>query len=80
MASYEIDKIMQVQKVLFLVPFEHLQDEQEVVKRGIYYFDAKLFLVKVWNLEMDLKTEDIKTLPVWIQFQDLDVKFWEVPV
>ena len=25
---------------------------------------------------MDLKTEEIKSLPIWVQFLDLDVKFW----
>lgn len=47
-------------------------------KRGVYFFDSKPFIVKGWNPEMDLHTEDIKSLPLWIQFPNLDVKYWGV--
>lgn len=75
-AGYELDKIVQVQKWVFLLRFFNLQDKHTVVHKGTSYFDAKPFLVKGWNPEMDLKTEKIKSLPIWVQFLDLDVKFW----
>ncbi|KAJ8419936.1 hypothetical protein Cgig2_015016 [Carnegiea gigantea] len=71
-AIFEIDKIIQVHKGKLLVRFENLQDKMIVEKRGVYYFDSKPFLVKGWNLEMDLHTESIKTLLIWVQFPDLD--------
>ncbi|KAJ8446942.1 hypothetical protein Cgig2_026440 [Carnegiea gigantea] len=75
-AAYEIDKILMVKKGLFLVRFIHLQDKLTVERRGIYYFDKKPFLVKGWNPEMDLNTESIKFLPLWVQFPNLDIKYW----
>ena len=47
-----------------------------MVKRGIYYFDAKPLLVKGWNPEMDLNTESINALLLWLQLLDLDVNYW----
>ena len=47
-----------------------------VVNKGIYFFDKKPFLVKAWNPEMDINTESIKSLPLWVQFPDLDIKYW----
>ncbi|KAJ8420136.1 hypothetical protein Cgig2_033118 [Carnegiea gigantea] len=73
-AAYELDKIIQVRKGVFLVWFCNLQDKHTVVHKGIYYFDAKPFLVKGWSREMDLKTEEIQL--IWVHFPDLDVKFW----
>ena len=64
--AYDIDQIVQVIKGLFLVRFIQLQDKVEVEKKGLYYFDRKPFLVKGWTREMDLHTEAIKSLPLWV--------------
>ena len=42
----------------------------------MYYFNSKPFLVKGWNPEIDMHTEAIKSLPLWAQLPDLDVKYW----
>jgi len=52
-----------------------LLDKQMVERRGVYYSDSKPFLLKGWNPEMDMHTEEIKSLPLWVQFPDLDVKY-----
>ncbi|KAJ8436173.1 hypothetical protein Cgig2_034201 [Carnegiea gigantea] len=61
-ASMDIDKI--------------IHDKQTVEKRGVYFVDSKPFFVKGWNPEMDVHTETIQSLPLWVQFPDLDVKYW----
>ncbi|KAJ8420726.1 hypothetical protein Cgig2_010421 [Carnegiea gigantea] len=50
-------------------------DIDKVIK-AIYFFDNKPFLMKGQNREMDLCTESIKSLPMWVQFSDLDIKYW----
>ncbi|KAJ8425229.1 hypothetical protein Cgig2_019118 [Carnegiea gigantea] len=74
--AFEIDKILQVRKGFFLIRFGNLQDKLAVKKRGIYYFDAKPFLVMGWNPQMDLQNENIKSLPIWVHLPELDIKFW----
>ncbi|KAJ8424767.1 hypothetical protein Cgig2_017419 [Carnegiea gigantea] len=75
-ANYEIDKVLQVRKGVFLVRFTSIQDKITVEQRGLYYFDSKPFFVKSWNPEMDLHTETITSLPLWVQLHDLDIKYW----
>ncbi|KAJ8421089.1 hypothetical protein Cgig2_025552 [Carnegiea gigantea] len=41
-------------------------------RRGFIFLDSKPFLLKVWNSEMDLHMESIKSLPLWIRLLDLD--------
>ena len=65
-SAYELDKIIQVRKGVFLVCFVRMQDKTTVEKKGMSYFDSKPFLVKGWNLEMELFIESIKSLPLWI--------------
>jgi len=56
------------------VRFANLQDKMAVEKRRIYYFDSKPLLVKGWNPKMDLKIDEIKSLPLWVQFPNLDIR------
>ncbi|KAJ8426043.1 hypothetical protein Cgig2_021401 [Carnegiea gigantea] len=72
----EIDKVCLVRKGVFLVRFQNLNDQFTVVQRGVYFFDNKPFIVKPWSEDMDLNTEDLVSLPVWVRFPDLDVKYW----
>ena len=44
--NFDIDKICQVKKGVFLVRFKHLHEQSIVVQRGVYYFDNKSLLVK----------------------------------
>ena len=49
-----------------------------MVQRGIYFFDNKPFMVKPWNSEMQINTEAITLLPIWVQFPELDIKYWGI--
>jgi len=53
-----------------------VQDKEQVVKKGVYFFDSKPFVVKEWNPDMDLPIENIKSLPLWIRLPELDIKYW----
>ncbi|KAJ8425200.1 LOW QUALITY PROTEIN: hypothetical protein Cgig2_004322 [Carnegiea gigantea] len=64
--AYKIDKILLVKKGVFLVRFVHLYDKNLGKKKGFYYFDNKPLLVNSWNPSMDLQTERIKSLPLWV--------------
>ena len=47
-----------------------------MVQKGVYFFDNKPFIVKPWNENMDLNTEELVSLPIWVRFPDHDVKYW----
>ncbi|KAJ8425740.1 hypothetical protein Cgig2_000800 [Carnegiea gigantea] len=74
--SYEIDKILQVRRGIFLVRFQNPEDRDKVLKKGIYHFDSKPLMVKGWNPNMDLCTESSESLPIWIRLPELDLKYW----
>ncbi|KAJ8423584.1 hypothetical protein Cgig2_002913 [Carnegiea gigantea] len=74
-AQFEIDQMLQVRRDLFLVRFLHLQDKLTVEKRGFYFFDNKPFVVKGWNADLEMKTENLKSLPLWIRLLNLELKY-----
>jgi len=64
-----------VRKGVYLVRFQNLNDQFTVVQKGAYFFDNKPFIVKPWNENMDLNTEELVSLPIRVRFPDLDVKY-----
>ncbi|KAJ8421327.1 hypothetical protein Cgig2_012819 [Carnegiea gigantea] len=53
-----------------------MTDQAAVVQRGVYFFDNKPFIVKPWREDLNLNTENLATLPVWVRFPYLEVKYW----
>ncbi|KAJ8431726.1 hypothetical protein Cgig2_013425 [Carnegiea gigantea] len=73
---HTITKIAMVRKGLFIVRFDNERDKLQVTQRGIYFFDNKLMVVKPWNEAMKLNVQNIQSLPLWVQFPELDIKYW----
>ncbi|KAJ8420198.1 hypothetical protein Cgig2_028421 [Carnegiea gigantea] len=48
------------------------------MQREVYFFYWKPFLVKPRNQEMDINTETISFLPIWVQFSNLDINFCKI--
>ena len=59
---------------MFLVQFKRLEDQLQAINKGVYYFAP--FIVKLWNTEMEIYTEEIASLPIWVQLPSLDIKYW----
>jgi len=72
----DIDKVVMVRKGVFLVRFCNLFDKMTVVQGGVYFFDKKSFIVKAWNEDLSLDTNSLQSLPIWVQFLELDIKYW----
>ncbi|KAL9236877.1 hypothetical protein vseg_011497 [Gypsophila vaccaria] len=61
---------------IFLVRFHSIEMKDKVLQSGYYLFDNKSLIVKGGTKDIELKAEKVKTVPVWVQFHDLPVKFW----
>ncbi|KAJ8430872.1 hypothetical protein Cgig2_011335 [Carnegiea gigantea] len=72
-ANKSIDKVVLTRKGLFLVRFTNIQDKLDVIQRGVYFFDKKPFIVEVWNGNLSLDTSSLQSLPIWVQFLELDI-------
>ena len=76
--QYAVDKVVTGRKWMYLVRFGTIIHRDEVLGKGIFYFDRKPFIVKAWNEHLDLYASAIPSLPIWVQFPELDVKYWAV--
>jgi len=69
---------MQVRRGLFLVRFVNLQDKIAVESRGFYFFGNKPFVVKGWNPDLEMSTDNLKSIPLWIRLPNLELKYWGI--
>ncbi|KAM3319394.1 hypothetical protein P3S67_006594 [Capsicum chacoense] len=53
-----------------------LLGKQNVLQGGIYHFDNKSFIAKEWAHELKFTKEELKTVPIWVKFPDLNFKYW----
>ncbi|KAJ8424909.1 hypothetical protein Cgig2_001552 [Carnegiea gigantea] len=74
--DYAINKVLLVKKGFYLVRFEDYQDTLQVIQKGFFTFDQKPFIVKPWSPKMNINTESISSLPIWVHFPELDIKYW----
>ncbi|KAJ8424334.1 hypothetical protein Cgig2_029025 [Carnegiea gigantea] len=50
--------------------------DPDVVASWVYFVDKKPMLVKPWNPKLDIHAETIVSLPIWVQFIGLELKYW----
>jgi len=61
---------------IVLVRFDSIAGKNEAIQGGIYHFDNKPFIVKVWNEDMEFTREELYTVPIWVILPGLDFKYW----
>ncbi|XP_074305740.1 uncharacterized protein LOC141640960 [Silene latifolia] len=71
-----IDKISFLPNGIFSVRFKEMKDKEEVLNAGYHMFDNKSLIVKPWQEDVDLLTEEVKVIPAWIRIHGLPLKFW----
>ena len=73
--DFAIDKVILIKQNLYLVRFVEYQAAVTVTQKGFYH-NHKPLIVKARTLEMETNINAISSLPIWIQFLDLDIKCW----
>ena len=58
-----------------MVRFVNLKHTLTVVQEGVFFFDDKMFIVTAWTPKMDINMEATSTLPIQVQFHNLDIKY-----
>ncbi|KAL2894592.1 hypothetical protein RDABS01_010501 [Bienertia sinuspersici] len=80
-SNLRVDKVIGIQKGLFLVRFTTMENRDKILSRERPFFDSKPMVIKPWTTDMDLTREVIKTIPIWVKvmvnFKYLGIKALE---
>ncbi|CAI9089973.1 OLC1v1024631C1 [Oldenlandia corymbosa var. corymbosa] len=71
-----IDKILLMDNGVYIARFKSMAAKEEVLRSNIYHFDHHPLIVKDWSVEEGFKLEDVKMVPVWVQFSKLQLRYW----
>lgn len=72
----KVDTVGSPRYGLFLVRFHTEQDRDEVLNGGYLFFNNRPVVMKAWDVDMDLSKNNIRIVPIWIQLEELDLKYW----
>ncbi|XP_019252629.1 PREDICTED: uncharacterized protein LOC109231421 [Nicotiana attenuata] len=70
------DKVAQVNRGLFLVRFTQAESRMKVLEEGVQMFNKKPVIIKPWSPDIDTRKDSFSTVPIWIRFPGLDIKYW----
>ncbi|XP_074290657.1 uncharacterized protein LOC141617369 [Silene latifolia] len=74
--KFNIDKISFMPNGVFLVRFKSVEMKDKVLNSGYYMFDNKPMIVKSWTRDLEMRKEEVSSVPAWIRMHNLPLKFW----
>ncbi|KAM6589753.1 hypothetical protein CsatA_012358 [Cannabis sativa] len=61
---------------IFIIRFNSLKDRDQILEGGYIFFNRRPVIMKAWDPNVNFKKEDVKKVPIWVQLEDLDLKYW----
>lgn len=74
--KFGVDKVSLAGRGIFLVRFKTMENCDNVLKGGPYFFDSKPMYCKAWTPSVDYTKEPVQVVPLWIKLTGLNVKYW----
>lgn len=72
----KIDKVGALKHGIFVVRFHKIEDRDAIMNGGYIFFDKKPVIMKAWNPEHSLQKMEVTSVPIWIQIENLELKYW----
>ncbi|CAI9105579.1 OLC1v1004527C1 [Oldenlandia corymbosa var. corymbosa] len=72
-----VDKVLLLPTGLFLIIFKSMHAREEALKLNIYHFgNGHPVIVKPWTVDEGINYKTVSSVPVWVQFPNLELKYW----
>uniref|UniRef100_A0A803QEQ8 DUF4283 domain-containing protein n=1 Tax=Cannabis sativa TaxID=3483 RepID=A0A803QEQ8_CANSA len=71
-----VDRVCLLAYGIFIIRFHSIEDRDKVVNGGYIFFNRRPVIMKPWDPNTNFRKEDVKNIPIWIQLEDLDLKYW----
>ncbi|RAL47695.1 hypothetical protein DM860_012320 [Cuscuta australis] len=76
--EYRIEDVSFLKEGQYIVHFQMEEDRDEVAKRSYYFFDNKPMYVRKWSPDCKVNVNELKDVPIWIQFPNLNMRYWSL--
>lgn len=69
-------KVSHVKPGAYLFEFQYEKDKLAVLGRSWSFYQKSTITLKAWDHSMDLENKIFDLIPVWVQFPNLEGRFW----
>ncbi|XP_056694797.1 uncharacterized protein [Spinacia oleracea] len=71
-----VDKVVEIEHGVFIVRFLTMENRDKVLADIKPTFDKKPVICKPWHKDIVHFKDEVKVVPIWIQLNNLELKFW----
>ncbi|XP_060965589.1 uncharacterized protein LOC133034512 [Cannabis sativa] len=72
----KIDKVGMISYGVFLIRFYTIEDRDNLLNGGYIFFNKRPVVMKPWNPDCNFKKENLNVIPIWVQLENLELKYW----
>uniref|UniRef100_A0A803PA00 DUF4283 domain-containing protein n=1 Tax=Cannabis sativa TaxID=3483 RepID=A0A803PA00_CANSA len=72
----KVDRVKMFSYGIFLIRFHSIEVRDQILNGGYIFFNRRSIIMKPWDPNTNFKKEDVKCVPIWIQLEDLKLKYW----
>ncbi|XP_060961774.1 uncharacterized protein LOC133031984 [Cannabis sativa] len=71
----KVDRVGLISYGIFIIRFASVEKRDNVLNGGYTFFNKRPVIMKAWNPDTDFQKEDIRKVPIWIQLENLELKY-----
>ena len=72
----KVDKVGSPKHGIFVVRFHETKDRDAILTGGYIFFNKRSVITKAWNQVDSIQKTELSFVPIWIQIENLDLKYW----
>uniref|UniRef100_A0A803PT20 DUF4283 domain-containing protein n=1 Tax=Cannabis sativa TaxID=3483 RepID=A0A803PT20_CANSA len=72
----KVDKVGLISYGIFLIRFTSVEIRDSILNGGYTFFNKRPVIMKSWDPDTNFRKGDIHKVPIWIQLENLELKYW----
>uniref|UniRef100_A0A803Q0G9 DUF4283 domain-containing protein n=1 Tax=Cannabis sativa TaxID=3483 RepID=A0A803Q0G9_CANSA len=72
----KVDRVKMLSYGIFIIRFSSMEYRDKILNGGYIFFNMRPIIMKPWDPNVNFKKEDVQCVPIWIQLEDLELKYW----
>uniref|UniRef100_A0A803Q8A9 DUF4283 domain-containing protein n=1 Tax=Cannabis sativa TaxID=3483 RepID=A0A803Q8A9_CANSA len=72
----KVDRVKMLSYGIFIIRFHSLEDRDQILNGGYIFFNRRPVIMKPWDPNENYKKEDVQKVPIWVQLEELELKYW----
>ena len=72
----KVDTVKSPKRGIFVVRFHDVETRDAILHGGFIFFNRRPVIMKAWDSKINIQKHEVRNVPIWIQMENLDLKFW----